>query len=80
MLAVAFDAGEAEAGQVHGFRHRQVFFERFAHFAQVLGVQRDLGDRPTTCPGRPQLLARLGLLQKAFAVVLGQRSKEESIN
>ena len=39
VLAVAFDTGEADAGQLGRFGHGEVFFERFSHFAQVLGIE-----------------------------------------
>ena len=40
VLAVAFDAGEADAGQFHVFGHREAFLQRFSHFNQVLGIER----------------------------------------
>ncbi len=39
MLAVAFEAGEADAGQSYVFAHGQTFFVRFFDFTQVLGIE-----------------------------------------
>jgi hypothetical protein len=39
MLAVAFEIGEADAGQFYGFSHGRAFFQRFPHLGQVLGVE-----------------------------------------
>ena len=75
MLAVALDAGEADAGQVHGFGHRKTFFQRFSHFGQVLDVE-PFGPADVLALGGSQLLAGLGLLQDTPAVVLGQRGED----
>ena len=75
MLAVAFDAGEADAGQFHGLGHGQAFFQRLFDFGQVLGVE-SFGPADVLALGGGQLLAGLGLLQDALAVVLGQRGKD----
>ena len=70
MLAVALDAGEADAGQVHGFGHGEPFFQRLFHLGQVLIVE-PFGPADMLALGGGQLLAGFGLLQDALAVVLG---------
>ena len=70
VLAVAFGAGEAAAGQFHGFGYGEPFFERLACFGLILRIE---SFRPPDmlALGGGQLLAGLGLLQDAPAVVLG---------
>jgi hypothetical protein len=75
MFAVAFDAGEADAGQFGCFGYREASFERFPHFAQILGIE-PFGPADVLALGGGQLLAGFGLLQNALAVVLGQRGED----
>ena len=75
MLAVAFDAGKADAGQFHSFGHGRAFLQRLFHLGQVLGIE-PLGPADVIALRGGQLLAGLGLLQDALAVVLGQRGED----
>ena len=64
MLAVAFDAGEADASEFNGLGHRQAFFQCLSHLGQVLGVE-PLGPADMLALGGGQLLAGFGLFQDA---------------
>ena len=75
VLAVALNAGEADARQVHGLGHGQAFLQCFPHLGQVLGVE-PFGAANVLALGSGQLLAGLGLLQDALAVLLGQRGED----